>query len=120
MRCTRLGHTPYFVPAKVSLIETGSELKSPGQKLSGAEIYATNALTLAPLIKQSSAELCHVSRSEDSVQTVVEHIQSALSSNTQVILTTGDVSVGDFDPIHEALAKLGAERHFLESKDEAW
>ena len=107
---------PIFAPANVSLIETGSELKSPGQKLSGAEIYATNALTLAPLIRQSSARLCHVSRSEDSVQTVVEHIQSALSSNTQVILTTGGVSVGDFDPIHKALAKLGAERHFWKVK----
>ncbi|MAD60858.1 MAG: hypothetical protein CMH49_04970 [Myxococcales bacterium] len=107
---------PIFAKAKVCIIETGSELKSPGQKLSGAEIYATNALTLTPLISQSSAILSQVSRTEDSVQALVECIETILDSDTKVILTTGGVSVGDYDPVHEALAKLGAERHFWKVK----
>lgn len=105
-----------FKQAKVCLIETGSELKSPGQKLNGAEIYATNALTLSPLIRQSCAILSQVSRTEDSVQELVKCVENALSSDVQVILTTGGVSVGDFDPVHEALARLGAERHFWKVK----
>ena len=107
---------PVITQAKVSIIETGTELKSPGQALDGAEIYATNALTLAPLVKTSSAQLNSVFRAKDSVQTVVDTIQRALESDVQVILTTGGVSVGDFDPIHEALEVLGAQRHFWKVK----
>ena len=107
---------PVFAQTKVALIETGTELKSPGQDLEGAEIYATNALALAPLIKASSAQLSSVFRAKDSVQTVVNPIQRALESDVQVILTTGGVSVGDFDPIHEALEILGAQRHFWKVK----
>jgi molybdopterin molybdotransferase len=110
------GTLPVFTQAKVAIIETGTELKSPGQDLEGAEIYAMNALTLAPLIKASAAQLSSAFRTKDSVQTVVNTIQHALESDVQVILTTGGVSVGDFDPIHEALEILGAQRHFWKVK----
>jgi molybdopterin molybdotransferase len=111
-----LSQLPVFTRSKVAIIETGSELISPGQVLNGAQIYATNAVTLVPMIESSFGQVISVSRASDEVSEVVEHIRDTMSMGARIIVTTGGVSVGDFDPIHNALQELGAERTFWKVK----
>ena len=101
---------------RIALLETGAELISPGQTLTGAQIYATHEVTLAPMIQLSGGQLVHSIRVNDSVDEVVHQLHTLLHEDIDLILTTGGVSVGDFDPLHEALTRLGAERHFWKVK----
>lgn len=109
-------HLEVFEKPKLSILETGSELVPLGAQLSGAEIYATNAITLSPMIEGCGGQLISVTRVSDDPKAVVSKIQEQIQLGTQLIITTGGVSVGDFDPIHEALSQLGAERTFWKVK----
>ena len=101
---------------RVALLETGTELISPGKPLTGAQIYATHHVTLAPMIQSSGGALVHCARVGDSVDEVVELLRDLANREIDLIITTGGVSVGEFDPLHEALTQLGAERHFWKVK----
>ena len=109
-------HLKVFSEPRISLLETGTELASPGTPLKGAQIYASNAVTLAPIIRQSGGHLITTGRVSDEVDAVTQQISAQLSEGVQVMITTGGVSVGDFDPIHEAIERLGAKRVFWKVK----
>ena len=107
-----LAELEVFARPRVALLETGSELVRPGLSLSGAQIYATHAATLRAMIEQSGGQLTQAASVSDSVDEVVEMISALRDDGVDLIITTGGVSVGDFDPLHAALERLGAERRF--------
>lgn len=116
--CAAQGHSQIgvFAPPQVTIIETGDELKPLDQRLKGAEIYATNGITLAAMLEYSSARLHSQARCEDEPSQVARQIRTALEGGSDLVITTGGVSVGDHDPLHRALELLRAERHFWRVK----
>ena len=111
-----IAHVDVFSKPKVALLETGTELVQLGQALKGAQIYGTNAITLGPMIERSGGRLVSTERVHDQVDAVVDMIKAQISSRVKLLITTGGVSVGDFDPIHESLERLGATRSFWKVK----
>ena len=109
-------HLPVFKKPNVALLETGTELVEPGIPLSNAQIYASNATTLSPLIKLSGGQLLSSERVSDHVSEVVNKLNLLIDQGARLLITTGGVSVGDFDPIHQALEQLGATRSFWRVK----
>lgn len=100
----------YALP-KIHLITTGDELIMPGQPLEPGKIFDSNLYSLGIRLKELGypAKMHH--NVVDEAGEVAEEIQKA-SENAKIILTTGGVSVGKKDIMHEVLKILGAERLF--------
>jgi molybdopterin molybdotransferase len=61
---------------------------------------------MALLLRASGGVLTLAERLPDDVARVTERVRDALEAS-DVVLTIGGVSAGDFDPVRDALAKLG-------------
>jgi molybdopterin molybdotransferase len=111
-----LSHLTVHQPQRIVLITTGDELVQPGLPLHGAEIYSTHEVMLHALIQEIGAELIQVFHSKDEPEHVKIVFQKAIDLQPDLIISTGGVSVGDFDPVKGVLADLGASLHFWKVK----
>jgi len=105
-----LGYTHVTVirRPRVAIVTTGSELIPPGQDLPPAAIYNSNQVTLAARVLGAGAEvaqLLHVADDEGAVEGALRRCSEA-----DLILTTGGVSVGEYDFVKAALERLGEIR----------
>jgi molybdopterin molybdotransferase len=92
---------------RVALFSTGDELLDVDQPLRPGTIRDRNLLMLALLLRASGAVLTFAERVPDDVGRVTARVRHALAAS-DVVLTMGGVSEGDFDPVKEALATLGS------------
>ena len=91
---------------RVTVLSTGDELLDPGEALRPGSIRDSNRLMLAQLATEAGAEVVHTARLPDDPERVVHGIRTALATS-DVVLTIGGVSAGDFDPVKLALGTLG-------------
>lgn len=96
----------------VAILATGDELKGPGETCTPAEIYGSNSTALAALVEQCGATAIHTGVARDTLESTRASLQRALDAKPDLILSTGGVSVGDFDVVREALASEGADMRF--------
>lgn len=107
-----LGHTTLPVARKprVAILSTGDELVTPGMPRGPGQIWSSNAATLAGLVLEAGGVPidCGVARD------TLEDTRAAMSRARpcDLVLSTGGVSVGDFDVVKTALAEEGAEIAF--------
>lgn len=87
----------------VSIIVTGKELIKPGIALEPGKIYESNSVTLIAALKQLGLTPCSVTIVDDNENEIATAIKSQLQSD--FILLTGGVSVGDYDFVVPSLAK---------------
>jgi molybdopterin molybdotransferase len=100
---------PVFRIPRVGLVVSGSELISPGRPLEDAQVYDANTFGLAaslPFLGLTAAERRHAT---DTLASTREAFGELLDT-CDVVLSSGGVSVGAFDPVKQALADLGVER----------
>jgi molybdopterin molybdotransferase len=95
-----------FRKLKIAIFSTGDELVQPGNALAGGQIYDSNRFTLIGLLTELGAEILDMGNIRDDKNAVREALQKA-SSQADVIITSGGVSVGDADYIKELLDELG-------------
>lgn len=96
---------------RVAVFTTGDEVVAPGQPLIPGKIYDSNQILLASRLQDFGVELVEVSSIPDDPSAMTAALKEAVK-NADLIVTTGAVSVGKKDIMHEALAKLGAFRVF--------
>jgi len=95
----------------ISLLVTGEELLDVNEKLKTGKIRDTNSYSLSAAIKKENADLISADRVKDSYQEIKRKISSSLKQS-DVLIITGGVSVGDYDYIKEILAEIGVEKIF--------
>ena len=95
---------------RVALLSTGSELITPDQPLEPGKIVDSNQYALATLVEQMGAIPQMLGIVKDEPQALQEAIASSLS-NADIVLSSGGVSVGDYDYVEKILENLGAEIH---------
>ncbi len=95
-----------FRKLKIAIFSTGDELVQPGNALAGGQIYDSNRFTLIGLLTELGAEILDMGNIRDDKNAVRTALQKA-SSQADVIITSGGVSVGDADYIKELLDELG-------------
>lgn len=100
---------------KVALFSTGDELVLPGQELSEGKIYDSNLYALG--IKMQTWDVQLVTREQvgDEPETLAKKLDE-ICEQVDLIVTTGGVSVGKKDILHDTLKILGAERIFWKMK----
>jgi molybdopterin molybdotransferase len=108
-----LGHAEFLVHKKprVSLVITGDELIAPGLPLAGSEIYDSNSFALEAALNDLSIDECKKFYARDSREQTREAFVQALSES-DVVISSGGVSVGDKDYVKEMLEELEVETIF--------
>src|SRR6266404_3413582 len=102
----RIGRRP-----RVAVISTGSELVEVSSKPSGAQIRNSNSYTLAAYAERAGAMADMLGIVEDTPEaTRVALIRAA--DNHDIVITSGGVSMGDYDLVKGALKDIGAEIYF--------
>ncbi len=96
---------------KVSILATGSELRSPGDDLAEGEIYESNGVGLAARVKSLGLPSAKVTRCEDSLEETTAAVEEA-ARQADVVVTSGGASVGDKDWVREAAKACGFEEIF--------
>ncbi len=94
----------------VAILSTGDELVELGQPLAPGQIVNSNAYTLAAAVEESGG----TPRVLGIVRDTVEETRRAFldAFNSDVVLSTGGVSMGTFDLVRATLAELGVAERF--------
>ena len=100
-----------FRPVHVLLLQTGDELLAPGEKPAYGKVYDSNGPVLTARIQELGAEVTHHITSLDDPVHAAHLIRESLSS-VDLIISTGGVSVGKKDIMHQVLPELSATRLF--------
>ncbi len=95
---------------RVAIISTGSELVRPDQPLQPGQIVDSNQYALTALVAQTGAIPVPLGIISDQRSAVKEAIAAALSQ-ADLVISSGGVSVGDYDYVDQVLADLGATLH---------
>ena len=93
-----LGSVPVAARARVAVVSTGAELRDAGQALEPGTIPDSNSLLLAGLVAEQGAVCTSMARSGDTAEALAEVLQQA-ASGADLIVTSGGVSAGAFDPL---------------------
>jgi molybdopterin molybdotransferase len=91
---------------RVAFFSTGDELASIGQPLTAGQVYDSNRYTLKGALTRLGCELLDMGVVRDRPDELEAALRCA-SENADVIVTSGGVSVGDADFIHELVNRLG-------------
>jgi molybdopterin molybdotransferase len=94
---------------RVAVIATGSEILDLGVDSSNpAQIRSSNNYTLAALFEEAGAEVIQLGVVADDKASITQAFQSALES-ADILVSTGGVSVGDYDFVKDIVPRIGAE-----------
>lgn len=91
---------------KVGLMATGDELCHPGQPLQPGQIYESNSTGIAALLHGLGVEVINYGIVRDDVDALTRTIEQA-SVQTDLLITSGGVSVGDADHVKSIVESLG-------------
>jgi molybdopterin molybdotransferase len=106
-QCTSL--SVYRRP-RVAIFSTGDELVTPEQPLEAGQIVDSNQYALASLVSNSGGIALRLGIVPDDREKLKQTISRAIAT-ADMVLSTGGVSVGDYDYIDGILAELGADIH---------
>ncbi|QIR40130.1 molybdopterin molybdotransferase MoeA [Tolypothrix sp. PCC 7910] len=95
---------------RVAIFSTGDELVTVEQPLAAGQIVDSNAYALAALVKQAGAEALMLGIVKDDPVALEKTIAYAIA-NADIVISSGGVSVGDYDYVDKILESLGAEIH---------
>lgn len=89
---------------RVAILATGEELAAPGTVAGPYQIYESGSFAIAALAAQSGAEVMRLAAAGDSE---AEITAAAKTVDCDLVVTIGGASVGDYDLVKPALARLG-------------
>ena len=114
--CATMGHSsiPVVQKLKVGIISTGDELKQPGEELARGEIYESNSFGLFGLVNWLGHDATRLHCVGDTIDDLREVLNQA-STNFDLILTSGGVSMGDWDLVRKIMEEEG-DLHFWRVK----
>lgn len=103
-----LGMTEAMVSRKpvVGILSSGNEIVQPGGKLGPGQIYDANRYSVAAQARSANAEVRDYGIVEDDLVKITAALERA-AGECDLLLTSGGVSVGDYDLMKQALSKLG-------------
>jgi molybdopterin molybdotransferase len=90
---------------EVAIIGTGDELVPPGSELRPGQIYNSNVPMLAASVEEAGGRPGVVSTVGDDPEAIAHALEAAFGSD--LMLTSGGASVGDFDHVRTAMGVGG-------------
>ncbi|MCB7522119.1 molybdopterin molybdotransferase MoeA [[Clostridium] hylemonae] len=99
----------------VAVLTTGSELQEPGRPLKPGAVYDSNRYLVEARLREWGITPFYAGRIEDDAGKAAGCL-AGISKEADLIITTGGVSVGRMDIMHDVIERLGAERLFWRVK----
>ena len=106
---------PVYRRPKIVLLTTGDEVVEPGNPLPAGKIYNSNMTMLSARLRELGIEPFYMEAVKDDPQIMAEKLKET-AEQADMIITTGGVSVGKKDIMHESLRLINAERIFWRVK----
>jgi molybdopterin molybdotransferase len=91
---------------RVALLSTGDEVAEPGEPRQAGQIYDANRFTLRGMIEHAGADVHDLGIVPDLRDALAARLRDA-SRMADAVVTSGGVSVGDYDLVKDVLAELG-------------
>ncbi len=95
---------------RVALLANGNELVMPGEPMAASQIVSANNLALASLVETCGGLATDLGIVRDDPQAVGAVVAAA--TGTDLLITSGGVSVGEHDVMRQALTERGLEVEF--------
>ncbi len=95
---------------RVAIMSTGAELVEVDEAPGPGQVVNSNAYALAAAVADAGGEPIMLPIVRDRFEDIRDRLSEAAQAD--VVLSTGGVSVGEFDFVKEALDALGVERRF--------
>ncbi len=92
---------------KVAVLSTGNEVQEPGTDLAPGQIYDSNRATLKSALTLLGVEVTDLGIARDRREEIAAALRRG-AAEADVVLTSGGVSVGDFDLVKDVINELGA------------
>jgi molybdopterin molybdotransferase len=99
----------------ISIILTGNELLEPGKPLAYGQVYESNSFSLIAALASLHLPVHRIYKAEDDPDVLTSILQQALNESDLVLLT-GGVSVGDYDFVLQATTTCGVKQQFHKIK----
>ncbi|MFM8847225.1 MAG: gephyrin-like molybdotransferase Glp [Actinomycetota bacterium] len=96
-------------PPRVAVLSTGDELIDDGSPLAPGQIRESNRTMLVGLVRAAGAEAVDHGIVRDD-ETVLESVLRAAASDCDAIVTSGGVSMGDYDVVKAVLSRIADMR----------
>jgi molybdopterin molybdotransferase len=93
---------------QVAVLSTGDELVEPGLPLRPGQIHDSNSYTLEALVRLAGGEPVRFGVLEDRLEVLKQALRRS-AEETDLVLTSAGVSMGERDLVREALEALGGE-----------
>lgn len=93
-------------PARVAVVSTGDELRDAGSQLLPGQLVDSNGPTLAALAAAAGHEVTFVGRVGDTADEV-RRVLTSVADDADVIITSGGVSAGTYEPLKLAFQDSG-------------
>lgn len=110
-----IASVPVYRTVVVSVLNTGSELVTPGEPLPEGKIYNSNFYTIRGLLQTMNVEVRDAGLVRDDLEIITDTVAKLLDESDMVI-TTGGASVGDYDWALRSAEKMGARVLFCGAK----
>ena len=91
---------------RAAILSTGDEVVEPGQPRRAGQIYDSNRFMLRSAVELCGGEVTDLGIAPDDRDPLRAQILEA-SRSADVVITSGGVSVGDYDLVKEVLGELG-------------
>src|SRR3972149_12126852 len=99
-----------FQKPRVAILSTGDEIVDIDEPITRGKIVNSNSYSLEAQVKDIGAIPLHLGIAKDTKEALEKKLLSGLSSD--VLVTSGGISVGDFDFVKDVLKDLGMEMKF--------
>jgi molybdopterin molybdotransferase len=99
----------------ISIILTGNELQEQGNALLYGQVYESNSFSLTAALESLQLQVHQVYKAEDNADALTAILQKALNES-DVVLLTGGVSVGEYDFVIQSANKCGVQQQFHKVK----
>jgi molybdopterin molybdotransferase len=96
---------PVIRRPQVAILSTGDEVVDVDEQLQPGKIRNSNGYLLEAAVRRAGAEAYRLGVARDTVESLREKLTEAI--NYDVILTSGGVSVGDFDYVKDIMQEQG-------------
>ena len=101
-----LGEIPVHRRPRVTVISTGDELVDPGVEPGPGQIVDSNSYMLTAAVREAGAQAVRVGPVRDD-EAVLEAALRAAAESSDLLLTSGGVSMGAYDTVKAVLTRLG-------------
>ncbi len=108
-----IGTISVYQKPKVAILSTGSEILEVGEeRKNSSQIRSSNNYTLEALVNQNGGETIQMGIVKDDRESLIQALRNGIDSKADFIVTTGGVSVGDYDFVTDVIEKVGFKKIF--------